>query len=573
MDEFAIEVREHVTAISGHLRIGDDSFSVVRPFTTSPTAIVEVAGREEAQRLPAQRLDATSVETYGQWLLGKLGLPRLEVPSAPTLPQSEPTPVSINDYMMYCDLAQDEIDSSVFGHRQPFKNIKRKYVFEILWGIYGVETAVLQEDLRTVVTAIRQIESQTEAFERFLRNSPLENRTQLHVELDNLRIRLADLQSQAVGEAKSSAEESSAAQALRTSLLEIDELRAARLEELDRVAQALRQLRQLDAQLRTQSARLTKAIVAETYLLDFEFTVCPRCGTAVEEFRGDEQTCRLCLQTPSPGLTREDLVEEQARISAQITETTELIERHSKRAEELEREVQLTTTDREAIGRALDLELRSYVSDNAERISTRAADIARVEARIDQVQEYLALLDRLDRALGDLAGLQERRRKLEDQLDILAGRKSAAEDQIRRLEAVFEEVLRAFGVPRFADPPESRIDRETYLPIVDGRRFDQVSSQGLKVLINVAYALAVHKTAIELGLGLPGLLLIDGPSSNVGHEGFDYERITDVYRYLIDTSESFGESLQLIVADNDVPPQAEPFVRMSVSEENRLIPT
>jgi hypothetical protein len=474
--------------------------------------------------------------------------------------------------MMYCDLPQDEIDSSVFGHRQPFKNIKRKYVFEILWGIYGVETALLQEELRQVVTEIRQLESQTQAFDRFLQGTPLDNRPQLQIELDDLRMRLDELQRGAVDEVPRSASESNGIQSLRATLIEFEGARAARLEELDREAQSLRQLRQLDAQLRTQSARLTKAIVAETYLLDFEFTVCPRCGTSVDEKRGGDAICRLCLQTPSPSATREDLVGEQSRVGAQISETAELVERHTERFQELERDVQRLTNQRESLARELNFRLRAYVSDSAERISERAGDLARVQATINQIEQYLELLDRLDRAMGDLASLQARRREIGDDLDVLSGRKSEAEERIRHLEVVFEEVLKAFGVPRFASPPESRIDRETYLPIVDGRRFDQVSSQGLKVLINLAYALAVHQTAIELGLSLPGLLLIDGPSSNVGHEGFDYDRITDVYDYLIRTSERFGDSLQMIVADNDIPPEAESFVRMRVSEGDRLIP-
>jgi hypothetical protein len=99
-----------------------------------------------------------------------------------------------------------------------------------------------------------------------------------------------------------------------------------------------------------------------------------------------------------------------------------------------------------------------------------------------------------------------------------------------------------------------------------------LSSQGLQVLVNVAYAVAHQKTAIELGLPLPNILLIDGLTTNVGHEGFDVERVHNAYLSLIALAEELGDTLQIIVADGNVPPEADPYVRLRLSEEDRLIP-
>ncbi len=74
------------------------------------------------------------------------------------------------------------------------------------------------------------------------------------------------------------------------------------------------------------------------------------------------------------------------------------------------------------------------------------------------------------------------------------------------LEARFDELLRRFNAPEFPTSERGRrIDRQSLLPIVGGRRFDELSSQGLKVLVNVAYALAHQLTAIEVELPLPNL--------------------------------------------------------------------
>jgi hypothetical protein len=66
--------------------------------------------------------------------------------------------------------------------------------------------------------------------------------------------------------------------------------------------------------------------------------------------------------------------------------------------------------------------------------------------------------------------------------------------------------------------------------------------------------------------------MIDGLTTNVGQEGYDVERVHHAYKYLIALSEELGDTLQIIVADGNVPPEADSYVRLRLSEEDRLIP-
>ena len=105
-----------------------------------------------------------------------------------------------------------------------------------------------------------------------------------------------------------------------------------------------------------------------------------------------------------------------------------------------------------------------------------------------------------------------------------------------------------------------------------GRRFDDLSSPGLATIVNVAYALAHQRTSIDLGLGLPNILLIDGLSEHLGEVGFDPERLEAVYKSLIDFSERKINMLQVIVVDNEVPSLVDNYIRLRLSETDRLIP-
>ena len=150
---------------------------------------------------------------------------------------------------------------------------------------------------------------------------------------------------------------------------------------------------------------------------------------------------------------------------------------------------------------------------------------------------------------------------------------AAAAEHVAALERRLYEYLEQLHVPVLGDMLSAVIDRQTYLPIVSGRRFDELSSQGLEVLVNVAHALAHHTVAIDRGLPLPGFLVLDGLSSNVGREGFDAARVQDIYRLILSVADRYGDQLQLIAVDNDPPHFMDDYNVLTLEQNDRLIRT
>ena len=71
---------------------------------------------------------------------------------------------------------------------------------------------------------------------------------------------------------------------------------------------------------------------------------------------------------------------------------------------------------------------------------------------------------------------------------------------------------------------------------------------------------------------LPGLLMIDGITKNVGRDEYDRARVEAVFDSLRQIGAEYGDRLQLIVAANDVPQAVADRVALRLSEEDRLIP-
>jgi hypothetical protein len=157
----------------------------------------------------------------------------------------------------------------------------------------------------------------------------------LEAQLEEAVARLQQIEATIV-EQGSSADISPEAQKLREAIQQLDAGQAESMAAVRHERATLVRLNELVEQLKAQTSRLTRAIVSETKLLDFEFVVCPRCGTALQQDRGSDATCLLCLQPPSEQAGREDLIREQTRIEAQLSETEELLGVHKVRIEGLE---------------------------------------------------------------------------------------------------------------------------------------------------------------------------------------------------------------------------------------------
>lgn len=560
-------------SISGTVRVGERRFRIVRRLVTTSTAKVDIAeiGTENAWRLPASEIQAGYDKTFRSWWLEMLGLPSIRVPQAPTKEASPLVPVTINDYLMYCVLRQHEIDSSVFGTPENNdKNIKRRYVFEILYGIYSPEAAGLRERLRHVTAELNILSADTTALERILADTPFSSQAQLQLERETTAVRLEQINREI--EHHASVDLPPTAIELRERVAETEAQIAETQAEVHAETVSKESLTRLHDQLIAQSRRLTRALIAERFLNDFEFYICPRCGTDVPD-RGDDDTCRLCMQTPPAAEAPAFLASEQDRVIEQVAETEELITRSQKRLENLHRQRDELLARRSTLALELDRETQSYISDHVDRIRTEAAEQATLREHLARIEDALKLYQHLDDRTARVASLERERENLIAQIDASRHSDPAVNSRLAKLDEAFDTVLRDFDAPRFDDQTGSRLDRRTYLPVVDGRPFTRLQSQGVGVLVNVAHVLAHQIVALgDHSVNLPNILIIDGISSNVGHEGVDLARLRNMYQTLLRIANEHIEDLQVIVTDNDPPPVSGINVALTLSDTDRFVP-
>lgn len=238
----------------------------------------------------------------------------------------------------------------------------------------------------------------------------------------------------------------------------------------------------------------------------------------------------------------------------------------------LKKDLEKKRVEESRVKQELDFQTRTFVSSSASQISALAARRAEIKMDVDKFNEYLKIFQKLDQAQKKAEELAVKRDELEQQLEASMGKEEEVKNRFDYLSSQYNDILETFVPPEFGEEKQSIIDRRTYLPGYHGRRFDEISSPGLATLVSIAYIIAHQRTSIHFDLGLPNILLIDGLSEHLGKEGFDPDRQEAMYRYFIQMSEELRDILQVIIVDNEVPPIAREFIRLELSESDRLIP-
>lgn len=565
-------------------RLGTTSYLLSRRVGSN---LVEVLSRDGTRLETFSTHQSQRYRPISEFLLEAAGLPAVRLASSGVKPTSKTEPLSFFDVFSFCYLPQSEIDRSVTRHADPMRARKRKATFELLLGLSDVETAAAERlvgELNDRLAEVRQRESTVRTFleqagegsepsllaeRQELEETATAARTQLSVLREELRAVTAD-----------EAARRDRLTALARQLREVQDQVRERQSELAAHAQLLAQL-DLDLQ------RLGRARAARAALRGIEFTQCPRCMQSLADVARESDHCVLCGQ-PEPSTAAEGLLatvdedamqlalaqqwgvnDERRRIHAMIEEVKELATQDQRGLDDVLAEQRALEATLHEMELDLDERTRSYVSPRFEAITDLSSRVAAAEARQQAIDRALSYWTRHREIVAEVGELEQQladaRRGLEQSRAVLLERKS----RVVELSEVFDEIVRLIEPPWYES---AYIDLASYLPVVHGAQFDQLSG-GEKTITNFAYQLAMLTYALSSRTTLlPALLIIDTPRKNLG-SGLDQALAARMYRRVAALADAYPGAFQLVIADNDPPPV--PLTSAStidLSYEHPLIP-
>ncbi|MCX4832494.1 hypothetical protein OG746_27520 [Streptomyces sp. NBC_01016] len=531
--------------------IGKEQFLIVRSLDARKSKNVRVTDLRTGERLPDHSV-GEGESSFNSFLLQKLGFPDDIRAAAQKSRSSKPgSRVTFGDIFKYTYVPQYAINRDIADSRDSYYEPKRKAVFELLFRFTDSEILSMQSEVNLLNGKIDVAAKNLETIREFLRDSNTSGREEVLEKLNEAR-----------------SEEEIASENLAALRQELDPV-------IDRQTQAYRDLltdaertlsearasvydleRERDEivverkRVQSDRSRLERMRDAGARLANIEFTVCPRCMQSLKSREVGEDKCRLCLQVDPVAPNRESDSYELQQLQLQLAEmdaqnevTLQQFERAQRAVAERESLVEkLTATLEERTAQRVTPRLQAFSDASARRAIART--------RQEHLENALQQWDRV----ADIEGEVENLRSDQERLKVnVAARKSALEShKANVLNAIEREFNNTIKGLKIAAVETSGLDKESYLPIINGKVFTKamMSGGGSMTAMQIAYWTSLMTVAEKAGVPYPSILVIDGPRLALDPASPTCKAI---YQRLVRGVSDPPDAVQFIVADNEIP--------------------
>jgi hypothetical protein len=570
----ALEIGEHVAIIyrdredKGHARL-----SWERDGEEPQSELVPLAGGGE--------WDPDKPQTLSDYLFVLAGMTPRRVPKSRTKDETTLERLSFRDFLVFCYLQQDYLDSSFLRFEDPVRRRKSQDVMRALLGLISDRQQELQNQSDRLLRDKNALELEADQATRFLDRLEIgelgEAQEGLARAEQTAAEALAAREREQAGELPAQHPTEALREQLRTLGVELAQQRQA-LGDIDAFTEQDDRLR---SELITAQLKLDRSAVAIEVLSGVRYEHCPQCGNAVD----DPQTadsCRLCHRPLADAPAPIPIEATQSDLQTRIDELADSAERHRRaRKRELKRLAEVEVR-KAALDAQLEEMLREYES-------TRLATVRRVERELAHAQQEVKRYELARRMRTEIKSMRSQAKQLILQREEVVAELEEENERLRereqnrdRIAAAFHEALAEVGLPGFNREDQVELDDKLVPRVIPAEGtpaygFSNLGSNGKKTLFQCCYVLALHRVAAEYGLMLPRFLIIDTPTKNID-EQVDAALFHSFYRYLYSLVDGPMADVQVIVVDSDyvAPPEGIDVIERKLliddPEHPRLVP-
>ena len=563
------KARFHFASIAGEIDtlflevdLGDETYVVERSLQQTSAAVVVRRG-EYGTGLVSTGGSTLSVDELSEWLLARLGIPRVSVKTD----AGDLAPLSFPVLSRAFLLHQEYSFGAILQRVLPEK--RKGDIVGFLTGITPDRRHAVEVELAEAQRAYEQERGDLDSISRYLtaRGVPTAFEAQALVDARRAALDAAYAAEAAVhasirADANAAANVQGRVEGVRDRLLMLKEERGAveldlagRREEWDR-------LRSLENSLLQDLGRIDRLQSSSVLLSSVAFSSCPRCLQEVTpemEARESHGHCALCARTM--GATSDDVPVQSPRstdVDAQLTEVREILASVDAEVGASERRLASMGSAEVELAVELDRAVRQFVSPSVDRLVEASRVIADRERELDRTETLAEQADGLNGRRAEV----DRLREAMDALD--AERRAVSKPREGRLSLFEQELDRVLKGIEFYQYEKSKIERSSLMPLVNGIAYE---SFGLayKGLIAVSYYLAMWHLAREAPAYMPRMLVIDSPAVGDLNE-VSYQKLLE-YIAGLQNPDDDPESLdwQLILTTRRTVPALDPFVMLSLS--------
>lgn len=555
-----IEIKKSCSDVELVLFISKKKYKIVRPLFDFKRPVKIFEWNEELEKFNEEfqlaEIDSPSNEkSLSAFLLREVGLPNIKIAN-----QS----FSFRDLFKYSYISQSKIDSeNLLNEKIWHYNFKRKYTFEIIFGIYNELLGDLKQQLKNKNIEINSLQNKRDGIYEFLKNLDLidtgafqENKERIHRRIKIKKSRLYDLKKKGKYRSKGSLY-------LENQIITIKSKIEDLINEIEKKNQYIEKLTLLRNQYIGDIEKIKFIIEGANSFRKFEFDTCPSCLSELQviDSVNEHDNCNLC-GNKLKDLTLEEIdtfKSEIRRITMKSNSLIKFIDIQKVQLSDLNIEKNRLYEMLIKKQNLLDHIQSEYVSPYIEQIERLNYEIGVLIESEEQLNEKLKVINQFAKINNEIINEEANKSNLEEQIKSVETNTITKEEVIKDLSQLFEEILSKFSFPKLNN---AYIKESDYLPYVRGVKYDDLGSGGAVTMTTMAYYLSIALLKLKNKNHL-GLLIMDSPRKNLGADAnlddeFKDEAIfNSIIKYFMSIFDGENnddlEEIQLIIVSNGTP--------------------
>lgn len=501
---------------------------------------------------------------FSDFLMEALNVPNVRMRQAPSKADSNMVRLSFRDLFKYCYLKQDDVGSkALLGAGGYALEAKNKETFKYIFNLLDTNISDVQGELAELSVARNRLKNKYDAVSDFLRETEFDSEMVLSDEDLNISLQETAIREQlAVVNSKMVADNQNYAFLKETLLELVGEISLAEKDKSSSESSVERYIRlkndyQNDIQ-KLKSIRLAMSVIGEPN----ESFSCPLCESTVQLSEIKEQF----------SIDQEDRAAQEVNtLTRRIRDLDVLVQSERDKQSRLVAHLVSLKDDRDRARRMLDEEAAQMITPYLAERDGLARELAKLEEKRKQLANSLKIRNQQKSIFSAILDQDDRIQAMQDKLNLL---KSKAPSLQEVMSCIADHLSKYLRHVKIKDQRDVSISNRTFLPILRGRDYREMTSGGLRTILSIGYFLSVLEASTFLPTNIPAFLMIDTVGKYLGKTQSKYqetniaedrrEELSDpakyqnMYTYMFDLAKRAkdkGIVTQIILVDNDIPPQ------------------
>lgn len=487
-------------------------------------------------------------------------------------PDSPMVRLSIRDVWWYCYLDQTHLDSSFFRLEDMFRGRKSQDAMRFFTGLHSERLSQLETELMKTVDGQRAKREAVQQIRSFMGRFGLGSEIDIAGQVQTTEQELAEAKRRRTELERTRSVQIHPSDTLRDKLRHLSVEITSFHQAIAESKESIEEQKALRAEFITAKTKAERVDQAGRVFEGVHYQRCPECGANVSDRPRSSERCCLC-GSPQADVGNATSLESEAlrrELNERIDQIADSIARRTRELSRMEKQLEQAEQRKASLDKQLQEDLARYDSAFVESIRGTEREIATLVERaksLQRLQQMPQAINALEEEAGALQGRIDRlRTSAAEERDHLR----AADANIAAIASEFKRVMISVSFPGVSDDDQIVIDPRNWKPtVVHGHQewtFWDAGSGGKKTLFNVCYALAIHAVALDRGMFVPSVLVIDSPTKNIS-EDENPELVQSLYAEIYRLARSQANNLQFLLIDSDL---VEPSTELPGFSERRM---